>query len=53
MKLIIVCRIDKREKNETRGRKTSVRGFEMTASLRAYSLREKWTKADGKKQTWK
>lgn len=25
----------------------------MTASIWAYSFREKWTKADGKKQTWK
>lgn len=37
-----VCRIQKIEKDELRVRKTSVRGFEMIASIRAGELGQKW-----------
>lgn len=42
--LTIVYRRGKREKSETRDRKTSVRGFEMVASITANAFREKGQK---------
>lgn len=38
---------DKRERNESRGWKTSVKRCERTASIRANAFREKGTRVDG------
>lgn len=44
MNLTIVHRI---EEKETSGSKASIRGFEMTAYIRANAFRERGTKVDG------